>query len=80
MPPPLQDGSVTYADGTKATLDQEAKDVSTFLTYASNPDMEQRKHLGVRMVGFLALMCGVTYLVKKQIWSDVHKSSHDEVR
>ena len=80
MPPPLQDGSVTYADGTKATLDQEAKDVSTFLTYASNPEMEQRKHLGVRMVGFLALMCGVTYLVKKQIWSDVHKSSHDEVR
>ncbi len=78
MPPPLQDGSVTYADGTKATLDQEAKDVATFLTYASNPEMEQRKHLGVRMVGFLALMCGVTYLVKKQIWSDVHKSSHDE--
>ena len=80
MPAPLADGSVTYADGTKATVDQEARDVATFLTFASNPEMEQRKHLGVRIVGFLALMCGVTYLVKKQIWSDVHKSSEDEVR
>ena len=80
MPAPLSDGSVTYADGTKATVDQEARDVATFLTYASNPEMEQRKHLGVRIVGFLALMCGVTYMVKRQVWSDVHKSSDDEVR
>ncbi len=78
MPAPLQDNTVTYADGTKATLDQEARDVSTFLTYASNPEMVQRKHLGVRMVGFFALLCGVTYVVKKQVWSDVHKSSADE--
>jgi ubiquinol-cytochrome c reductase cytochrome c1 subunit len=78
MPPPLQDNTVTYADGTKATLDQEAHDVATFLTFASNPEMDQRKHLGVRMVGFFALLCGVTYVVKKQVWSDVHKSSADE--
>ncbi len=78
MPPPLQADSVTYADGTKATLDQEAKDVSTFLYFASNPHMEERKHLGVRMVGFFALMCGLTYAVKKHVWSDVHKSSSDE--
>ena len=58
MPAPLQADSVTYADGTKATLEQEAHDVATFLTFASNPHMEERKHLGVRMVGFFALMCG----------------------
>lgn len=78
MPAPLQADSVTYADGTKATLEQEAHDIATFLTYASNPHMEERKHLGVRMVGFFALMCGLTYAVKKQVWSDVHKSSDDE--
>jgi ubiquinol-cytochrome c reductase cytochrome c1 subunit len=72
MPPPLSDNSVTYADGTKATLQQEAHDVATFLEYASNPHMEERKHLGVRIVGFLALMCGVTYGVKRIVWSDVH--------
>ena len=80
MPAPLQDGSVTYADGTKATLAQESQDVTTFLYYASNPHMEERKHLGVRMVGFFALMAGLTYAVKKHVWSDVHKATHDEER
>jgi cytochrome c1 len=71
MPPPLSDGAVTYADGTKATVQQEAHDVATFLEYCSNPEMEQRKHLGIRIVGFLALMTFVTYKVKKHIWADV---------
>jgi ubiquinol-cytochrome c reductase cytochrome c1 subunit len=72
MPPPLSDGSVTYADGTKASVEQEATDVAQFLYFCSNPEMEQRKHMGVRMVGFFALMCGLTYAVKRKIWSDVH--------
>jgi ubiquinol-cytochrome c reductase cytochrome c1 subunit len=71
MPPPLSDGAVTYADGTKATVPQMAHDVATFLEYTSNPEMEQRKHLGIRIVGFLALMTWVTYKVKKHIWADV---------
>jgi ubiquinol-cytochrome c reductase cytochrome c1 subunit len=72
MPPPLSDGAVTYADGTKATVPQMAKDVSTFLYFASNPEMEQRKHLGVHVVGYLILLTGVTYLTKKKIWSHLH--------
>jgi ubiquinol-cytochrome c reductase cytochrome c1 subunit len=35
MPAPLTDGQVTYSDGTKATLDQEAQDVAAFLTWKS---------------------------------------------
>jgi ubiquinol-cytochrome c reductase cytochrome c1 subunit len=72
MPPPLQDDSVEYTDGTKATLDQEAKDVATFLQYMANPEMEQRKRTGVKIVMFLVLLTGVTYAVKRQVWSDVH--------
>lgn len=72
MPPPLADGAVTYADGTKATVPQMAKDVTTFLTYASNPELEQRHHLGVRVVGYLLLMTGVTYAAKRKIWSNIH--------
>jgi ubiquinol-cytochrome c reductase cytochrome c1 subunit len=72
MPPPLSDGAVTYADGTKATVQQEAHDVATFLYFTSNPENDERKRLGVRIVGFLALLTGVTYGVKKKIWSDVH--------
>jgi ubiquinol-cytochrome c reductase cytochrome c1 subunit len=72
MPQPLQDGQVTYGDGTKATIEQEARDVATFLTYMSDPWMEQRKRIGVKIILFLVLMTGVTYAVKRKVWSDVH--------
>jgi len=72
MPPPLQADTVTYADGTKATLDQEAHDVVTFLEWTANPEMTQRKQIGARVILFLLLMTGLTYAVKRKIWSDVH--------
>lgn len=72
MPPPLQDDQVTYGDGTKATLNQEAHDVATFLAWASNPELTERKQAGVRVVLFLTLMTGLTYLVKRKVWADVH--------
>ncbi len=72
MPPPLSEGVVTYDDGTAATVPQMAHDVATFLTYIANPEMEQRKRMGIKIVVFLALLTVVTYLVKRQIWSKVH--------
>ena len=72
MPQPLQADQVEYTDGTKPTLDQEAHDVVTFLTWASNPEMVQRKQIGVRVVLFLALMTGLTYAVKRKVWADQH--------
>ncbi len=71
MPRPLNDGQVEYADGTKATTEQMAKDVVTFLSYIANPEMEARKRLGVKLVLFLVLMTGVTYAVKRKVWADV---------
>jgi ubiquinol-cytochrome c reductase cytochrome c1 subunit len=72
MPPPLQDGRVAYADGTPTTVDQMARDVVTFLYWASNPETAERKAMGVRVILFLVLLTGVTYAVKRKIWSDVH--------
>jgi len=72
MPRPLQDDAVEYTDGTKATTEQEARDVVTFLEFIGNPEMEQRKRTGVKLVIFLVLLTGVTYAVKRQVWSDVH--------
>lgn len=69
MVAPLSDGRVDYADGTKATLPQMAHDVTTFLNFIANPEEEERKRMGVRIVLFLALMTGLTYAVKRQIWS-----------
>ena len=72
MPPPLQDGRVTYADGTPPTVEQMAHDVVTFLTWAANPEMVERKQIGWRWVLFFLIMTGLTYAVKRKVWSDVH--------
>ena len=69
---PLADGDMEYADGTKPTLDQEAKDVVTFLAYIASPELETRKRLGVRAALFLLLLTGLTYGVKRKLWTGVH--------
>jgi ubiquinol-cytochrome c reductase cytochrome c1 subunit len=71
MPQPLQDGTVDYADGTHNDLSQEARDVVTFLSWASNPELVERKQMGVRVILFLVFMTGLTYAVKRKVWSDV---------
>jgi cytochrome c1 len=72
MPPPLSDDKVTYSDGTKATLDQEASDVVQFLAWASEPKMEDRKRTGVRVILFLLVLAGMMYAVKRAGWADKH--------
>ncbi|HUB97505.1 MAG TPA: cytochrome c1 [Stellaceae bacterium] len=72
MPQPLTDDSVTFADGTKATLPQEAHDVTTFLAWAAEPKMEERKETGAKVLLFLLVMTGVLYAAKRKIWADIH--------
>ena len=72
MAPPLRDDSVTYQDGTKATLDQQAHDLVNFLQWAAEPEMEERKQMGIHVMLFLGAMTTFFYLIKKRIWSDLH--------
>lgn len=72
MAPPLSDGGIEYADGTQATLDQQARDIVTFLAWASEPNMEARKQMGIKVMLFLLVFTGLLIAVKKRVWSDVH--------
>ncbi|MEE8393173.1 MAG: cytochrome c1 [Rhodospirillales bacterium] len=72
MPQPLDDDSVEYADGTEATLDQEARDVVAFLTWAASPELEERKRLGIKVMLFMLIITAMLYALKRRIWSDVH--------
>ncbi|HSI01312.1 MAG TPA: cytochrome c1 [Reyranella sp.] len=72
MPPPLSDDKVTYADGTKATLDQESRDVVEFLAWASEPHLEDRNRTGVRVILFMLALAGLMYALKRQVWADKH--------
>jgi len=71
MPPPLADGTVTYSDGIKATLPQEASDVVTFLAWTAEPNLEVRRRMGVKVVLFLLVFTGLLYAVKRKVWLDV---------
>ncbi len=68
MSPPLSANLVTYSDGTTATVDQMARDVTAFLAWASEPKMEARKRTGIMVLIYLFFLTLFLFLVKKRIW------------
>lgn len=72
MANPLSDEGIEYADGTAATIDQQAKDVTAFLAWAAEPHMETRKQMGVKVLLFLIFLSVLLYLAKKRIWGRLH--------
>ncbi|HEX3675547.1 MAG TPA: cytochrome c1, partial [Rhizomicrobium sp.] len=64
--------AVTYSDGTQATIDQEAHDVATFLAWASDPKMEERKRMGFEVMAFLIVLSGLLFLTYRKVWKDMH--------
>jgi cytochrome c1 len=72
MPKPLSDGQVEYTDGTPATVDQYAKDISAFLMWAAEPKLDERKRLGFQVFIFLIVLTGLLYFTKKKVWHDIH--------
>lgn len=68
MPNPLSDGLVTYEDGTPATVDNYAKDVTAFLMWAAEPKLEERKRMGIKVLVYLIILSGLLYLSKRAIW------------
>lgn len=72
MPPQLYADLVEYADGTEATPEQMAHDVTAFLAWASEPHMEARKSLGFMVIIYLLIVCVLVWLAYRQLWSRVH--------
>ncbi len=73
MPPPLSEEGVEYADGTKATVDQMSRDVTSFLAWAAMPELEQRKQMGLAVMMFLVVFTGLLIATKKKVWAKVDK-------
>jgi ubiquinol-cytochrome c reductase cytochrome c1 subunit len=71
MPPPLHDDSVTYDDGTKATKEQEAKDVAAFLAWAAEPHQEERKQTGFAVIIYLLIFAGLLYASYRRVWRNI---------
>lgn len=65
MPPPLYGEDVDYDDGTVATLEQEAMDISVFLEWAANPK-QAKAHYYIEkaiLVGSLCVLLSFVLLV-----------------
>ena len=73
MAPPLYGDDVEYADGTEATMEQEAADVTAFLAWAAEPELEQRKSMGIGVLTFLGILFVMVAAVKREVWKDVKK-------
>jgi ubiquinol-cytochrome c reductase cytochrome c1 subunit len=72
MPPPLSENAVTFADGIPASVPQMAHDAVTFLTWASEPRLEDRHRTGFKVTLFLVVAAGVFYATKRKIWAPIH--------
>ena len=71
MSKPLSEGIVEYSDGTNASEVQMAKDVTTFLAWAAEPELEARHKTGVKVLIYLILLSILVYLSMKRIWSRI---------
>ncbi len=72
MPAPLIEGAIAYEDGSPTSVEQYAHDVTHFLAWASEPEMEERKQTGTKAIIFLIVFAGLLYAVKKRIWAKTH--------
>jgi cytochrome c1 len=71
MAAPLVDGVIEYTDGSPSTKEQYARDVVSFMMWAAEPHLEQRKQIGFRVMVFLLVFAGLLYFTKKKVWADV---------
>jgi ubiquinol-cytochrome c reductase cytochrome c1 subunit len=75
MPPPITaDGQVTYAEGNPApTVDQMAKDVSAFLMWTAEPNLQGRHKGGWAVLAFLIVATILGYLSYRNIWAEAKR-------
>ena len=53
-----------------------AKDVTTSLAWAAEPELEERHRTGVKVIIYLVLLTTLVYLSMKKIWSRLLKYKH----
>tara|TARA_R110002095_G_scaffold91585_2_gene79977 strand:+ start:317 stop:1174 length:858 start_codon:yes stop_codon:yes gene_type:complete len=71
MSPPLADNQVDYSDGTPATIEHMSEDVSAFLAWAAEPELEIRRNLGVKVMIFLSFFTLLMYCLMRRTWRKI---------
>ncbi|TGJ84134.1 hypothetical protein E0Z10_g4638 [Xylaria hypoxylon] len=67
----LYDGLVEYEDETPATTSQMAKDVVEFLNWAAEPEMDDRKRMGMKVLAVTSVLFALSVWVKRYKWATI---------
>jgi len=78
MSEPILDGIVEYSDGTQPSKAQIAKDVTTFLVWASEPHLESQHRMGFKAIIYLIILLTLVYMSKQKVWSRFGASKDQE--
>jgi len=74
MAQPIYDGMVQYDDGTEATVDQMAKDIASFLTWAAEPSLGRRHELGFKVLVFLGVWLIIMFFSNRKVWAPLKRA------
>jgi len=71
---PVISGFETVVPGllSEEEYDQVARDIVNFLGYIGEPMQLERRSLGIRVIGFLLVFLLIAWMLKREIWKDVH--------
>jgi ubiquinol-cytochrome c reductase cytochrome c1 subunit len=78
MSEPISDDIVEYLDGTAATKEQIAKDVTSFLVWASEPHLESQHRMGFKVIIYLVVLITLVYMSKQKVWSKFGSQKKEE--
>jgi ubiquinol-cytochrome c reductase cytochrome c1 subunit len=53
-------------------FDQVVRDIVNFLAYIAEPMKLERQALGIRVIAFLLVFLLIAWMLKREIWKDVH--------
>ncbi|KAB8336655.1 hypothetical protein FH972_020966 [Carpinus fangiana] len=67
----LYDGLVEYEDKTPATTSQMAKDVVEFLNWTAEPEMDERKKMGWKVLTVLSVLTAMSIWIKRYKWAPI---------
>ncbi|MEX6664595.1 cytochrome c1 [Pseudomonas sp. W2-17] len=56
---------------TNAQFDERVKNLVTFLAYSANPDKLQHQRIGTYVLLYLAVLCILAWLLKREFWKDI---------
>jgi ubiquinol-cytochrome c reductase cytochrome c1 subunit len=64
--------TVRAGELSAAEFDDVVRDIVNFLDYIGEPMQVERQAVGIRVIGFLLLFLVLSYMLKREIWKDVH--------